>query len=172
MSNQRAFSRVLPGSPSARPLVTRSYLSGWSVPPAPSPLPAQSRPPRPVARTLRPSPAPRAAAQVVRREPALGSWGFPGGRKTGIRETLGRRSAGSSRLRGEGAIGEEAILGAVPGNTGPVGLTVHTLSDAGRCGAMLRSALRGRSADCAFFRHPPSGARLVGASALACAACR
>ena len=65
VSNQRAFSRVLPGSPSARPLVTRSYLSGWSVPPAPSPLPAQSpRPPRPVARTLRPSPAPRAAAFI------------------------------------------------------------------------------------------------------------
>ena len=45
-SSQRAFSRVLPGSPSARPLVARSYLSGWSVSPPPSPLPAQSRPPR------------------------------------------------------------------------------------------------------------------------------
>ena len=58
---------------------------------------------------------PTTASGVTRTCP--GGWGFPGGRKTGIRETRGRSSAASSRLRGEGAIGEEAILGADPPET-------------------------------------------------------
>ena len=123
-SSQRAFSRVLPGSLSARPLVARSYLSGWSVPPPPSPLPAQSRPPRPVARTLRPSPAPRAVAfngQARTRRPSAST-----AVAARARPPRGPRAGPSPPTTGETGCGRQPTAAAADKRLRPSSLSVYS----------------------------------------------